>query len=199
MPSGRKRLGIGWVPWRGGGGFPPFQGISGGGGGGNASAPHAWNDYVLLFFQAQAPDLDGDSDQRVLVKFQKPGVSADVCLGGPGGGIAWGLGGCVVRVGLGLKGRASSPGQHRRTDDRRPHQLRSGRKCLGGPKIALRGGGGGDGMGARRRRGGGVPEMGFCAGPFVLCKDGCCHQRRRNTNFGPEIFFFTQKVSSTYV
>ena len=33
----------------------------------------------------------------------------------------------------------------------------------GGPKIALRGG---DGMGARRRRGG-VPEMGFRAGPFV--------------------------------
>ena len=44
-------------------------------------------------------------------------------------------------------------------------------------------------MGARRRRGGGVPEMGFRAGPFVLCKDGCCHQRRRNTNFGPENFF----------
>ena len=37
--------------------------------------------------------------------------------------------------------------------------------------------------------GGGVPEMGFRAGPFVLCKDGCCHQRRRNTNFGPENFF----------
>ena len=53
----------------------------------------------------------------------------------------------------------------------------------GGPKIALRGG---DGMGAWRRRGGGVPEMGFHAGPFVLCKGGCCHQRRRNTNFGPE-------------
>ena len=48
---------------------------------------------------------------------------------------------------------------------------------------------GGDGMGARRRRGGGVPEMGFRAGPFVLCKDGCCHQRRWNTNFGPENFF----------
>ena len=31
--------------------------------------------------------------------------------------------------------------------------------------------------------------MGFRAGPFVLCKDGCCHQRRRNTNFGPENFF----------
>ena len=36
---------------------------------------------------------------------------------------------------------------------------------------------------------GGVPEMGFRAGPFVLCKDGCCRQRRRNTNFGPEKFF----------
>ena len=47
---------------------------------------------------------------------------------------------------------------------------------IGGPKIALRGG---DGMGARRRRvGGGVPETGFRAGPFVLCKDGYCHQRR---------------------
>ena len=31
--------------------------------------------------------------------------------------------------------------------------------------------------------------MGFRAGPFVLCKDGCCHQRRWNTNFGPENFF----------
>ena len=37
--------------------------------------------------------------------------------------------------------------------------------------------------------GGGVPEMGFRAGPFVLCKDGCYHQRRRNTNFGPEKIF----------
>ena len=49
--------------------------------------------------------------------------------------------------------------------------------------------GGGDGMGARRRRGGGVPEMGFRARPLILCKDGCCHQRRWNTNFGPENFF----------
>ena len=47
--------------------------------------------------------------------------------------------------------------------------------------------------------GGGVPEMGFCAGPFVLCKDGCCRQRRRNTNFGPEKTFFTKKCSPTYV
>ena len=37
--------------------------------------------------------------------------------------------------------------------------------------------------------GGGAPEMGSRAGPFVLCKDGCCHQRRRNTNFGPEKIF----------
>ena len=50
--------------------------------------------------------------------------------------------------------------------------------------------GGGDGMGARTRRG--VPEMGFRAGPFVLCKDGCCHQRRRNTNFGPRFFFHSK-------
>ena len=51
----------------------------------------------------------------------------------------------------------------------------------GGPKIALRGGGGGW-HGHPAKEGGGVPEMGFRAGPFVLCKDGCCHQRRRNTN-----------------
>ena len=36
--------------------------------------------------------------------------------------------------------------------------------------------------------------MGFCAGPFVLCKDGCCHQRRRNTNFGPENCFSRNNV-----
>ena len=45
----------------------------------------------------------------------------------------------------------------------------------------------------------GVPEMGFCAGPFVLCKDGCCRQRRRDTKFGPEKKFFTKKCSPTYV
>ena len=67
--------------------------------------------------------------------------------------------------------------------------------CLGGPdwgraaRKLLCGGGGGGGMGARRRRGGGVPEMGFRAGLFVLWKDGCWCQRRRNTNFGPENFF----------
>ena len=61
------------------------------------------------------------------------------------------------------------------------------RRRLGDPKTAFWGGGG-DGMGARRKRGG-VPEMGFRAGPFVLYKDGCCHQRRQNTNFGPEKVF----------
>ena len=60
-------------------------------------------------------------------------------------------------------------------------------------KLLCGGGGGGDGMGTRRRRWGGAPEMGFRAGPFVLCKDGCCHQRRRNTNFGPEKFFSRKK------
>ena len=60
---------------------------------------------------------------------------------------------------------------------------------LGDLKIALRGGGGG-GMDARRRRGGGgVGEMGYRAGPFVLCNNGCWRRRRRNTNFGPKIFF----------
>ena len=57
---------------------------------------------------------------------------------------------------------------------------------VGRPKNCFAGG---DGMGARRRRGGGGPEMGFRAGAFVLCKDGCCHQRRRNTNFGLEKIF----------
>ena len=62
---------------------------------------------------------------------------------------------------------------------------------LGGPKIALRGGG----MAwAPGEGGGGVPEMGFCARPFVSCKDGCCRQRRRNTNFGPENFFSRKNV-----
>ena len=59
----------------------------------------------------------------------------------------------------------------------------------GGPKTALRGGGGGMAWAPCEGGGGEVPEMGFRAGPFVLCKDGCCHQRRRNTNFGLENFF----------
>ena len=50
-------------------------------------------------------------------------------------------------------------------------------------------GGGWHGRPAKEGGVGGVPEMGFHARPFVLCKDGCCHQRRRNTNFGSEIFF----------
>ena len=61
---------------------------------------------------------------------------------------------------------------------------------LGDLKIALRGGGGGGGdMDARRRSGGGLGEMGFRVGPFVLCKNGCWRWRRRNTNFGPKKFF----------
>ena len=67
------------------------------------------------------------------------------------------------------------------------HQFRHSTQSMAARKLFCRGGGGmawapGEG-------GGGVPEMGFRAGPFVLCKDGCCHQRRRNTNFGPENFF----------
>ena len=50
--------------------------------------------------------------------------------------------------------------------------------CGGGMAWAPGEGGGGE-----------VPEMGFRAGPVVLCKDRCCHQRRRNTNFGLENFF----------
>ena len=62
--------------------------------------------------------------------------------------------------------------------------------ALGDLKIALRGGGGGGDMDAyRRRRGGGVGEMGFPVGPFVLCKNGCPRRRRRTTNFGPKKFF----------
>ena len=55
-------------------------------------------------------------------------------------------------------------------------------------KLLCGGGWGWHGRPAKEE-GGGVPEMGFRAGPFVLWKDGCCHQRRRNTNFGPEKFF----------
>ena len=39
--------------------------------------------------------------------------------------------------------------------------------------------------------GGGVGEMGFRVGPFVLCKNGCWRQRRRNTKFWPEKVFST--------
>ena len=64
-------------------------------------------------------------------------------------------------------------------------RFRAARKLLCGGGMAWAPGEGG---------GGGVPEMGFCAGPFVLCKDGCCRQRRRNTNFGPENFFSRKNV-----
>ena len=37
--------------------------------------------------------------------------------------------------------------------------------------------------------------MGFCAGPFVLCNNGCCRQRRWNTNFFPPKFLPQQKCS----
>ena len=59
--------------------------------------------------------------------------------------------------------------------------------CAGRPENCFAGGGGWHGRPAKEE--GGVPEMGFRAGPFVLCKDGCCHQRRRNTNFGSGNFF----------
>ena len=70
---------------------------------------------------------------------------------------------------------------------RAPARQTVARLVLGDLKIALRGGGGVD-MDARRRRGG-VGEMGFRVGPFVLCKNGCWRQRRRNTNFGLKKFF----------
>ena len=57
----------------------------------------------------------------------------------------------------------------------------------GNLKIAVRGGGGVTWTPAKG--GGGVGEMGFRVGPFVLCKNGCWRQRRRNTNFGPKKFF----------
>ena len=37
--------------------------------------------------------------------------------------------------------------------------------------------------------GGGVGEMGFRVGPFVLCKNGCWRRRRRNTKFWPAKVF----------
>ena len=59
---------------------------------------------------------------------------------------------------------------------------------LGNLKIALRGGGGGVTW-TPPKEGGGVGEMGFRVGPFVLCKNGCWRQRHRNTKFGPEKLF----------
>ena len=61
---------------------------------------------------------------------------------------------------------------------------------MGDPKIAPGGGGWTPTAG-----GGGVGEVGFCAGLFVLCKSGCWHQRRRNTKIWPEKGFFHQKIS----
>ena len=58
----------------------------------------------------------------------------------------------------------------------------------GNLNIALRGGGGG-GAWTPAEGGGGVGEMGFRVGPFVLCKNGCWRQRHRNTKFGPKKFF----------
>ena len=58
----------------------------------------------------------------------------------------------------------------------------------GNLKIALRGGGGVTWTPAEGG-GGGVGEMGFRVGPFVLCKNGCWRQRHRNTKFGPKKFF----------
>ena len=56
-----------------------------------------------------------------------------------------------------------------------------------GPENCFAGGGW---HGCPAKEGGaGVPKMGFRAGPFVSCKDGCCHQRCRNTNFGLEKVF----------
>ena len=42
--------------------------------------------------------------------------------------------------------------------------------------------------------GGGVTEMGFCAGPFVLCKDGCCG-KGAGTQILARKIFFTKKLS----
>ena len=58
----------------------------------------------------------------------------------------------------------------------------------GNLKIALRGGGGGVTW-TPAEGGGGVGEMGFRVGPFVLCKNGCWRQRHRNTKFGLKKFF----------
>ena len=54
-------------------------------------------------------------------------------------------------------------------------------------------GGGWHGRLAKEGGGAGVPEMGFRAEAFVLCKDGCCHQRRPNTISGRENFFSLKK------
>ena len=40
--------------------------------------------------------------------------------------------------------------------------------------------------------------MGFRAWPFVLCKNGCWRQRRRNTKFGPKKYF-PPKISPPHI
>ena len=60
---------------------------------------------------------------------------------------------------------------------------------MGNLNIALRGGGGGGLTWTPAEGGGGVGEMGFRVGPFVLCKNGCWRQRHRNTKIGPKKFF----------
>ena len=67
---------------------------------------------------------------------------------------------------------------------------------LGGPKIALRGGW--HGRLAKEGGGGGAPEMGFRAGPFVLCKDGCA-TKGAGTQILARKIFFTKNSSPTYV
>ena len=62
---------------------------------------------------------------------------------------------------------------------------------IGQPENCSAGGGGGTWTPAEGGRGGGVGEMGFRVGPFVLCKNGCWRQRHRNTKFGPKKFFST--------
>ena len=89
---------------------------------------------------------------------------------------AVGCGGCRGFGGSTHKGAWSCRGYRTETRGRR-----AARKLLCGE--------GGMAWAPGEGGGGGVPEMGFRPGPFVLCKDGCCHQRRRNTNFGPENFF----------
>ena len=67
--------------------------------------------------------------------------------------------------------------------------------------MPLGGGGGGHGRLAKKG-GGGVPEMGFRAGAFVLCKGGCCRQRPKAPEhkfFWPGKIFFTKTFSPTYV
>ena len=56
-------------------------------------------------------------------------------------------------------------------------------------------GGGWHGRPAKEGGGGGAPEMGFRAGPFVLCKD----TKGAGTQILARKIFFTKKFSPTYV